>query len=215
MTQVLTLLLTLSVQPTAANDLFVARGTGNETAARVFDHNVLGPAIQVGLLGHAVRGRAWGAKTDLVWDGERVRGQLGGSRVDLKYREDVSGRLIIDGTFAGGTIHLDVSPTAINGRMGERRLALTGEGGVFTSEGFEIDIPQALNAREAGERAAMLPLLLAGVTHATRPVIRMFHIEVPDGFPSHETAVAPGFFSGGGGEPDLVPLHWEGGHRHM
>ena len=209
------LLFLFSAQPTGAGDLFFARAPGNETVARVFEHNVLGPAIQVGFLGHSVRGRAWGAKADLNWDADRVSGQFGGLRVDLKYRAEADGHLTMDGVFAGSAIHLDLSTTTITGHIGTRHLALTGSEGVFTGDGLEIDIPQALRARVAGEQAAVLPLLLAGVTRATQSDAHLFRVAPPAGWPTQETAVTPSAFGGGAGGPNVNVRPEVDPRRHM
>jgi hypothetical protein len=215
MTQaILTLLVTLSGQPAAADDLFFARGVGNETFARVFEHNLLGPAVQIGVLGHSVRGRAFGARADLTWDGERVTGQVAGGRVDLKYRDD-EGRLALDGVFAGSAIHLELSPTDIAGHIVGRQLALKGADGIFASEDLEIGIPEALSARDAGERAAVLPLLIAGVTGVKRAEAPLFRVAPPVGWPNHDSFVTPGIFahSSGAGGPYIQTM--EGGRRHQ
>ena len=212
MSQMFALLFALSVQPTPADDLFFARGTGGETVAQVFEHNLLGPGIQLGLLGHSVRGRAFGAKTNLAWDADHVSGQVAGARVDLKYRE-ADGRLVMNGIFAGNVTYLEVSPAAITGHIGEQRLALAGTDGVFTSDGFQIEIPEALRLRQAGERAAVLPLLLATVTRPNRDEALLFHVTPPEGWPSQERFIKPSAFPylGGSGGP-MTPVQME--HRH-
>lgn len=212
MTQtILALLFVLSAQPTGADDLFFARGMGSDTTARVFDHNILGPTIQIGLLGHSLRGRAWGAKADLVWDGERVVGQAGGARVDLKYRAQDDGGLEVEGVYAGSPIHLAFGAATIVGQIDRHRVALAGAEGVFGGDGIEVDIPAALTSREAGERAAVLPILIAGVTRAARPPIdhsRLFRFEPPEGWPtarspdvSFRPSALPYFIGAGGPNP--------------
>ena len=209
------LLVALSAQPTAADDLFVARGGGTETIAQMFTHNLLGPDVQLGFFGHALRGRAFGVKVDLSWDAGHVIGLVGGARVDLTYRER-DGRLELDGTFAGGATHLSFGPAAIVGNIGHQKWAMTQSEGQYVGDGMQIDIPQALALREAGERAAVLPVLLVGVTRAPKSAIdpRQFRVVPPAGWPSQATIVSPSAFpyAGGAGGPS-EPVRTEGEHR--
>lgn len=173
---ILALLLTLGTDVgNSSPDEFVARGPGFATTVRFYEHSLIGPTIQMGRYGRTLRGSAYGAATEMSWDDTRVTGLSGGAPVNLAYRVEADGSLRMDGMFAGNLTHLEVGPLGIRGHIGPRDFVMDGRSGVFLSlfpAPVEIEIPSALRAREPGEQAAVLPILLAGFAGpSTTPVV--------------------------------------------
>jgi hypothetical protein len=202
-------------------DEFVARGYGFATTVHVYDQSLIGPTVQMGRYGHTLRGRAWGAATEVSWDAERVTGLSGGAPVNLAYRVQPDGALRLDGMYAGNLTHLEIGPFGIRGHIGPRDFALDGRGGLFVSlmpTFYQIELPRRLAKREPGELAATLPILLAGFAGpSTTPVVPrprmlpasdthadLFRVTPPAGWPWSPTAPAhvrmtPTGLGGGGG----------------
>ena len=204
---VLALLLTFGADVGGNVDEFVARGNGFATTVHVYDHSLIGPTVQMGRYGHTLRGRAYGAATEVSWDAERVTGLSGGAPVNLAYRIEPDGALRLDGMYAGNLTHLEIGSFGIRGHIGPRDFALDGRGGVFVSlvpTYYEIELPRALASREPGELAATLPILLAGFAGpSTTPVVPkprmlpevvdnrdLFRVTPPAGWPTSPTAPA-------------------------
>jgi hypothetical protein len=162
---ILALLLVWGADVTTNGDEFVARSAARATTVRVFEHSLIGPTIQLGKYGRTLRGTVWGAPTEVSWDGARVTGLSGGAPIDLAYRIEPDGELRMDGMFAGNLTHLYVGAMGIHGHIGPRDLALEARDGMYAGlfpTWMEIEIPRTLAAREPGELAATLPILLAG-----------------------------------------------------
>jgi hypothetical protein len=150
---------------TAANEV-VARGPGFAWAAHVYEHSLIGPLIEMGLYGHTMRGRAWGLPTQLEWDGQRVVGQAGDQPVNLLYEVEADGGLRLDGMLVGALTHLEIGPVGIRGHIGGHDFALDDEGRQIVTGArtpYELEIPPGLATREAGQVAASVSVLLAGL----------------------------------------------------
>ena len=197
-------------------DEFVARGYGFATTVHVYENSLIGPTVQIGKYGHTLRGRAWGAATEVSWDSARVTGLSGGAPVNLAYHLEPDGALRLDGMYAGNLTHLEIGPFGIRGHIGPRDFALDGRGGTFVSfipTAFEVELPRSLSRREPGELAATLPILLAGFAGpSTTPVVprprvlpdavdtnfaSLFRVTPPKGWPTMTAPARVGTAGGG------------------
>jgi hypothetical protein len=146
-------------------DEFISRGGGTATTARISESGLVGPTIQMGRYGNALRGRAFGAPIEVSWNAERVVGLTGGAPVNLRYQRGPDGILRLDGMYAGNLTHLAIGADGVTGYIGPRDFALDKHDGVLVGLypiPEQVEIPQALARLEVGEQAALLPVLLAG-----------------------------------------------------
>lgn len=135
--------------------------------ALVDTHAIRGPGGGAELDERSMQGHFRGAPVQLDWSQEAVNGRVGGRPTKLAFHEGEV--MTLQGTFAGGATDLVLDGGGLYGQLGPcdytLRRAPGGFRGVRSCFGqppqpTEVAFPEALQARPAGLRVALLGLLL-------------------------------------------------------
>lgn len=152
---------------------FVHRGGGSsQFDALVNGNDITGPTVSLTryLEGsdRAIRGQVFGLAVDVEVRGNKANGLVGSTPLDITTTH-VEDKLHVEGVIRGAPSDFDLSPQALDGKIGNctYHLKQTGKPSYMGSRGcgggatVEVEVPEALRAWNDAELAVSMGLMLS------------------------------------------------------